>query len=134
MKKNLKIPKILFETKELFQKIYINVPEQVILNILIAKTAQMFTSKRVQFDESGRINIPNWFAMLFIASGGGKDKLIRDLDNLVFKDFNNWFKSRAEELYSKQMNEFLGNTNKEKNIKETQKGEEKENVKSQNPF
>lgn len=52
------------------------------LNALIAKLAQMFNAKRIKIDESGNHIIPNWYGMLYISSGFGKDRLIKIFDKL----------------------------------------------------
>jgi len=98
-----KMPNIVVRIFEILKNHYINIPEKVILNILISKIAQMLTCKRLKFDESGRINIPNWYSLLFIQSGGGKDRIVKDFDKFVFADFNAWFIDNANKFYQKQL-------------------------------
>lgn len=56
----------------------------------------MFSSKRIKLDESGRIKLINWFAIVFLSSGGGKDRLVDDLDNFIFNQYHEWFKVEAQ--------------------------------------
>ena len=56
----------------------------------------MFNSKQIKIDESGRINLVNWFSIVFFTSGGGKDRLVDDIDNFVFKQYHEWFKVEAQ--------------------------------------
>ena len=103
LKKIISMPSILNEILELFKGYHINIPDRIILNVLILKIAQMVTSKWVKFDESGRINIPNWYALIFMASGTGKDQLVKDLDNTVFNNFYDWFETEARNIYLNQL-------------------------------
>lgn len=57
------MPDCLLEIYSLFCNRYINLKPSIILNILLVKTAQMLTSKRILIDEVGRDIIPNWFTM-----------------------------------------------------------------------
>ena len=75
------------------------------LNALITKLAQMFNAKRIKIDESGKFVIPNWYGMLYISSGFGKDRLIRTFDNYYFKGFRIWFNDKAESFYNLQVQE-----------------------------
>ncbi len=99
------MPACLEEIYTLFCNRYINLKPSVILNILIVKTAQMLTSKRILIDEVGRYIIPNWFSMVFVSSGFGKDRIVKDYNELVFKDFINWFKNSAKAFYDNKVNE-----------------------------
>ena len=75
------------------------------LNALIAKLAQMFNAKRIKIDESGNHVIPNWYGMLYISSGLGKDRLIKIFDNYYFIEFRNWFQKKSDEFYKLQIQE-----------------------------
>lgn len=99
------MPACLEEIFTLFCHRYINLKPSVILNILIVKTAQMLTSKRILIDEVGRYIIPNWFSMVFVSSGFGKDRIVKDYNELVFKDFINWFENSAKAFYDNKVNE-----------------------------
>ena len=124
-------PEIVTQILNLFKAQYINIPEKVILNILIAKLAQMVTSRRITFDESGRINIPNWYSLIFMQSGGGKDRIVKDFDKLIFAPFLDWFKGEAESIYLKQLEE---QSKTEDKIINTQPEEKGEKHVSYNPF
>ena len=99
------MPDCLLEIYSLFCNRYINLKPSIILNILLVKTAQMLTSKRILIDEVGRDIIPNWFTMVFVSSGFGKDRLVKDYNELVFKQFYSWFDNRAKEYYQNKINE-----------------------------
>lgn len=75
------------------------------LNALIVKLAQMFNAKRIKINESGNHVIPNWYGMLYISSGLGKDRLIKIFDNYYFKEFRNWFQKKSDEFYKLQIQE-----------------------------
>lgn len=94
------MPEILQKLLSTYQKRYINTSPKFLLNVLISKTAQMLTGKRVTFDEAGKINIPNWYAIIFAPSGYGKDRLVNDLDLNVFKNYRLWFTDRAKQHYT----------------------------------
>lgn len=91
------MPTILNDILNLYTKRFINLSTDFILNILIAKMAQMITSKRVNLREVDHNVISNWFAMIFAPSGYGKDRLIRALNDEIFKNFRDWFKQKAKE-------------------------------------
>ena len=71
------------------------VAKEIISSCVIVKIAQMITSKRITVNESGKIILPNFFVLNFLESGGGKDKLVGDLDEYVFPDFIDWFKENV---------------------------------------
>lgn len=110
-------PKILGKISRQLEQIYPNIPAKIILNTLLVKVIQMFTSKRITFDESGKIKIPNWFSLVFLPSGGGKDRLVDDLDMFVFSKYHEWYKNEADKLYEQQLEELKLNKEKTKSIK-----------------
>lgn len=61
----------------------------------------MFTSKRIKLDESGRINLINWFAIIFLPSGGGKDRMVDNMDKFVFRHYHEWYKKEAQNAIDK---------------------------------
>lgn len=91
------MPEVLKAISFLFKEKHINISYNCILNVLLAKTAQMITSKRVTFQEVENELIPNWYSIIFMPSGGGKDRLSNDLDKLIFSDFREWFKTSAKD-------------------------------------
>lgn len=97
------MPAILRDIFTLYKSKYINLSDKFILNILISKTCQMLTGKRITLDEAGKINIPNWYSINFIPSGYGKDRLVSDLDQNVFSDYHEWFKEQAKKYYSTEI-------------------------------
>ena len=76
--------------------LYPSLNNKIILNIILTKTFQMFSSKCIKLDESGRKKPINWFSMVFLPSGGGKDRLVDDMDEFVFKQYHEWFKYEAQ--------------------------------------
>ena len=74
----------------------------IILLFVIVKVAQAVTGKRIRYKEFENVKFPNIFVTVLMGSGFGKDKIINDLDTLVFTEFRNWcyeefkkFKNRA---------------------------------------
>lgn len=98
------MPDILKDIMVLFQKKHINISFNCLLNILIAKTAQMITAKRVTLKEVEKINRPNWYAILLVNSGMGKDLVTDDLDNCIFKNFRLWFDDKANKYQQEEIN------------------------------
>ncbi len=102
---NLKIPKILKDIVQTINPLYPSIcNNRLILNILLTKIFQMFSLKRIKLDESGRIKPINWFSILFFSSGGGKDRLVEDMDNFVFKYSQEWFKKEAQKAFDNNNN------------------------------
>ena len=97
------MPAILEGIFTLYQGKYINLSDKFILNILISKTAQMLTGKRITLDEAGKTNIPNWYSINFIPSGYGKDRLVNDLDQNIFSDYREWFKEQAKKQHNAEI-------------------------------
>jgi len=92
-------PQILEEIENTLQILYPNISKNIIANTLISKGAQMLTAKRIAFDETGEKKIPNWFALIFLKSGGGKDRLVNDIEKFVFPDFQLWFTEKSTKMY-----------------------------------
>ena len=90
------MPAVLENIYTHFSNRFINLKNTVVLNVLLSKIAQMLTSKRILLDVVGRDVIPNWYSMVFVASGFGKDRLVKDLNELVFQDFRNWFVEKSK--------------------------------------
>ena len=77
------IPLILEQIISTISKFNPNISKEIITNTLIVKCFQMFAAKRITFEESGRVKIPNWFALILLQSGGGKDRLLNTIDDVV---------------------------------------------------
>ena len=90
-----KLPTILNSICVLLKKFHPNISEEIILQMIFVKLAQMFCGKRIKYDEAGKTKYPNWFAMIFLQSGGGKDRLFDDLDKYVFKGYHRWFENEV---------------------------------------
>lgn len=120
------IPSILRDVVLLLRQKHINTPTKCILNVLISKMAQMITSKRVQYQKVNELGFPNWYSIIFMGSGIGKDYLVKDLDRLIFKNFSLWFDNKVE-LY-KYQEEKLIEEKASKEFKGTNKGDEKRRI------
>lgn len=102
------MPETLSNTAMLLEKRLSNMSMACILNCLIVKTAQMITSKRVTFktiENDTKNIIPNWYSIIFAPSGYGKDVLNNTLNDYLFKNFREKFKTLAEKEKSKKQNE-----------------------------
>lgn len=99
------MPEILKDTTLLLKRMHINTSLNCILNVLLSKTAQMLTSKRIYLKEVENHIIPNWYAIVFMPSGSGKDRLTKDLDTLIFNKFHNWFATSAQNYKLNKENE-----------------------------
>ena len=97
------MPVVLDNIYKHFSNRFINLKNTVVLNVLISKIAQMLTSKRILIDDVGRYVIPNWYSMVFVASGFGKDRLVKDLNELIFPDFRNWFTEKSRQYKSNKI-------------------------------
>lgn len=90
------LPKMINDVYKIASYRYINIPQSCILNVVIAKFAQMICAKRVKSKEVDREKYPNWFALLFMPSGAGKDVLVDDLNKQIFKFLNDWYKRKFD--------------------------------------
>lgn len=93
------IPELIEEIVNELLRLHPNVSKEIITNMLLVKCFQMFTMRRITFDESGKIKIPNWFALILLQSGGGKDRLNNDIDEFVFKGYHKWFQDEVNKLF-----------------------------------
>lgn len=91
------IPKILNQILVLFKERYPSHSDAIILNVALAKMAQMITAKRVHYSEFGKQGYPNYYAINFEPSGYGKDKMSDEMDNYIFKNCRLWIKNQAED-------------------------------------
>ena len=88
----IRLPKIMNETLDVFSNRYVNTSKTAITSIQILKVAQMITSKGVRYKNLDTIDIPNYYAIVLLPSGGGKDRISNEYDNLIFKPFRDWKK------------------------------------------
>ena len=98
----IKNQKLVEATLNVFSKRFKNTERSIITSITLLKIAQMMTCKRVKYKEFEKIDNPNYYTIVFLPSGGGKDRISNDLDDYVFKPFRDWFKENAEKYYSKK--------------------------------
>lgn len=96
------LPSILKNTVVILKNKFFDTFLSCLLGILLVKIAQMINSKRIKFNECGKLSIPNIFIMNFMPSGYGKDAITDDIDDLLLKNFILWFKNKAKKFFSQQ--------------------------------
>lgn len=94
----------------------------IVLLFIIVKIAQAVTAKRIKYKEFENVKFPNIFTAVFMGSGFGKDKIISDLDKLVFTECRNWCYEEFKKFKHKESEE----TNQE--TKESERHELREMV------
>lgn len=104
---DLKMPVVLAQTVKIIERYHSGVSQNTIINMLLAKIANMLTSKRIKYLEGARMGYSNYYATIFMPSGAGKDRISKDLDNFVFYLFKLWFKYEVEDLKNKQKSELM---------------------------
>lgn len=87
------------ETLDVFSNRYMNTSKTAITSIQLLKVAQMITSKGVRYKEFEKTSIPNYYSIILLPSGSGKDRISNEYDNLIFKPFRDWFQEKAETYY-----------------------------------
>lgn len=97
--KKINLPTIMNEILNVFLNRYINTSQMIVISILLLKIAQMITAKRVRYKEHAKIDFPNYYTIVLLSSGGGKDRISDEYDNLIFKPFRQWFDKKAEQYY-----------------------------------
>lgn len=102
IQENQFMPEILRSTVEVLGDLNPNVDYNCRLNILLAKTVQMISSKCICFQELSNVKLANYYAINFMPSGMGKDKTCDDLDKFIFKNFLIYIKEKAEDYKSVQ--------------------------------
>ena len=73
--KKFNLPTIMNETLDVFTNRYVNTSKTAITSIQLLKVAQMITSKGVRYKKLDTIDIPNYYAIVLLPSGGGKDRI-----------------------------------------------------------
>ena len=96
------LPSILKNTAWVLKNKFFDTFLSCLLGILLVKIAQMINSKRIKFNECGKLSIPNIFIINFMPSGYGKDAITDDIDDLLLKNFILWFKDKAKKIFSQQ--------------------------------
>lgn len=83
----------------------INIP--CLLNVFNAKLAQLVTFKRVRVKqmESEHPAIVNYYGINIMSSGSGKDKVIREIDNYLFRNFRLYFDDKNKQYMEKKLEE-----------------------------
>ena len=69
-----------------------------IINMVHTKIAQMLTAKRIKYIEIGSSGYPNYYSIIFMPSGAGKDRLSNELDKYVMFPFQKWFELNVNVL------------------------------------
>lgn len=112
-----KMPTLIASLIGVIKKQYPGISRNVITNMVIVKVAQMLTSKRIRYIEHKQAGYPNYYTIILMPSGAGKDRLSNNLDRFVFYPFRSWFKNEVIN-YKKQYVQQLENAarQKEQNI------------------
>ena len=100
------VPDIISEAQNLLKKDFPDIDETIIQNFLVCNLIRMFSSKKITIDEAGNKVLLNWFALIFMSSGDGKDRIASIIDNYLLKDYKNWFSDEANSVYKVQMDEY----------------------------
>lgn len=98
---NLKMPKPLALSVQTIKKQHPERSMNTIINTVLVKNAQMLTGKGVKYVEKGNIGYCNYYAINFMPSGAGKDRMSDELDQFVYYPYRNWFKCTFRALKEK---------------------------------
>ena len=90
------MPAIVKNIVTTFKKKHKKANTKMILAMALSNIAFMITSKRIKYQESGKIGFPNMYVIIFAPSGCGKDSISNDLRDYIFAGFEKWFKNEAE--------------------------------------
>lgn len=91
------MPELLAKAVAVIKKHYPWISTNSIINMVISKTAHMITAKRIKYLETYESGFPNYYSIIFMPSGFGKDKMSEDLDKYVFYPFRIWFNCTVQE-------------------------------------
>ena len=95
-------PELLQQIQNILTTMYPNISKNIITNIMIEKIAQMLTAKWITFENA------SWYALVILKSGGGKDRLVNDIDKFVMQDFINYYQTMSQRIYQAEIE---GNNN-----------------------
>ena len=101
-------PELLQQIQNILTTMYPNISKNIITNIMIEKIAQMLTAKWITLENASGEIIPNWYALVILKSGGGKDRLVNDIDKFVMQDFINYYQTMSQRIYQAEIE---GNNN-----------------------
>lgn len=97
-------PKIVQTLVTEVKKCYPKVSASIILPLILVEIVQALTTKRIRFKEvDGNVGFPNIYAAIFMPSGFGKDRILKDLKKLVFKKFREWVYNEFKTFKQRQM-------------------------------
>lgn len=95
---DLHMPTLLAQAVQTMKVFHPERPMHAIINTVLAKTAQVLAFKRIKYVENGNTGFCNHYAINFMPSGAGKDRMSDELDKFVFYPFRHWFKFTVETL------------------------------------
>ena len=95
---DLHMPTLLAQAVQTMKAFHPERPMHAIINTVLAKTAQVLAFKRIKYVENGNTGFCNHYAINFMPSGAGKDRMSDELDKFVFYPFRHWFKFTVETL------------------------------------
>ncbi len=96
------MPSVLDESMKVLNDLHPNASYNCKANILLAKTVQMVSCKRIKFKELKNVKLINHFAINLMSSGLGKDRICDDIDKYFLKYFVIYFKDKARDYLLKQ--------------------------------
>lgn len=100
------LPELIYLALCLLKQYFVKVDTETLLNFLICKLLQMFTCKKIYIDEAGDKVIMNFFSLIFMGSGNGKDRITKIIDTYLLRQFHEWFDIESENLYISQLKEY----------------------------
>jgi len=100
------MPDIISEAQNLLKKDFPDIDDATILNFLVCNLIRMFSSKKITIDEAGNKVLLNWFALIFMSSGDGKDRIASIIDSYFLRGYKNWFTNEANSVYEVQIAEY----------------------------
>ncbi len=106
-------PEIVMDIVSVLKFFYKGVSAKIIFNTLIPKLAQTLTSLRIQYKETEGRNAqyPNWYTINLMPSGFGKDRMLKDIDRILLKDYYDWFREQEDKYKEKRYEEIAEKAN-----------------------
>ena len=119
--KMLEMPEVIKKLVKTVKNRYKAVSTETIINMAIAKIAHILSSKRIKYQETEDVGMLNFYSIVFLPSGYGKDRIVSNLDKYVFPFYKNWVENTNVE-YKKIMKDKI----REYAIKKIKKDKERE--------
>lgn len=95
------MPAILLEIiMKFIKKLYPQISDRLALNTLLSMITTMLSYKHIKFKEHKNIKHTNYYAINLVYSGGGKDRLVNELDTHIFPGVRSYQQARALKYYN----------------------------------